>query len=36
MVIGRDGRALTNTDEILVQLNTGEAALAPLRKGGAD
>lgn len=30
MVIGRDGRALTNTDEILVQLNTGEAALAPL------
>ena len=30
MVIGRDGRALTNTEEILVQLNTGEAALAPL------
>lgn len=30
MVIGRDGTALTETDEILVQLNTGEAALAPL------
>ena len=30
MVVGRDGTALTNTDEILVQLNTGEAALAPL------
>ena len=30
MVIGRDGKALTNTDEILVQLNTHEAALAPL------
>lgn len=30
MVIGRDGKALTNTDEILTQLNTGEAALAPL------
>lgn len=30
MVVGADGQALTNTDEILVQLNTGEAALAPL------
>lgn len=30
MVIGRDGQAKTNTEEILVQLNTGEAALAPL------
>lgn len=30
MVVGRDGKALTNTDEILVQLNTHEAALAPL------
>lgn len=30
MVIGRDGSALTDTDAILKQLNTGEAALAPL------
>ncbi len=30
MVIGRDGSALTNSDEILDQLNTQEAALAPL------
>ncbi|HRT82026.1 MAG TPA: Ldh family oxidoreductase, partial [Oscillospiraceae bacterium] len=30
MVIGRDGKAKTNTKEILVDLNTGEAALAPL------
>lgn len=30
MVVGRNGEALTETDEILVQLNTGEAALAPL------
>lgn len=30
MVIGRDGTALTDTDAILTQLNTGEAALAPL------
>ncbi|NLP48253.1 MAG: Ldh family oxidoreductase [Clostridiales bacterium] len=30
MVIGRDGKAKTNTEEILVELNTGEAALAPL------
>lgn len=30
MVIGRDGTALTDTDAILNQLNTGEAALAPL------
>ncbi|MPN03798.1 putative oxidoreductase YjmC [bioreactor metagenome] len=30
MVVGRDGQALTNTEEILKQLNTHEAALAPL------
>lgn len=30
MVIGRNGEALTDTDAILKQLNTGEAALAPL------
>ena len=30
MVIGRDGSARTNTDQILKDLNTGEAALAPL------
>lgn len=30
MVIGRDGSALTDTNAILNQLNTGEAALAPL------
>ncbi|NLN55585.1 MAG: Ldh family oxidoreductase [Clostridiales bacterium] len=30
MVIGRNGEALTNSEEILKQLNTGEAALAPL------
>ncbi|MDD4316633.1 MAG: Ldh family oxidoreductase, partial [Clostridia bacterium] len=30
MVIGRDGKAKTDTDQILVDLNTGEAALAPL------
>ncbi|HZK22341.1 MAG TPA: Ldh family oxidoreductase [Oscillospiraceae bacterium] len=30
MVIGSDGKAKTNSDEILVELNTGEAALAPL------
>lgn len=30
MVIGRDGKALTDTDKILIQLNTHEAALAPL------
>lgn len=30
MVIGRDGTALTDTKAILNQLNTGEAALAPL------
>lgn len=29
-VIGRDGTALTDSDEILVDLNTGKAALAPL------
>lgn len=36
MVIGPEGQALTNTDEILVQLNTGEAALAPLGGIGED
>lgn len=30
MVIGRDGTAKTDTDAILRELNTGEAALAPL------
>lgn len=30
MVIGRDGSAMTDTDDILVKLNTHEAALAPL------
>ncbi len=30
MVIGNDGEAKTDTDKILVELNTGEAALAPL------
>lgn len=30
MVIGRDGTAKTNSDEILVDLTKGEAALAPL------
>ena len=30
MVIGSDGNAKTNSDAILVELNTGEAALAPL------
>ena len=30
MVIGRDGSARTDTDQILKDLNTGEAALAPL------
>lgn len=30
MVIGRDGEAKTDTDAILRELNTGEAALAPL------
>lgn len=29
-VVGRDGSALTNSEEILTQLNTHEAALAPL------
>lgn len=29
-VIGRDGSALTDSDQILVDLNTGHAALAPL------
>lgn len=30
MVIGNDGKPKTDSEEILVQLNTGEAALAPL------
>ncbi|MFA7172684.1 MAG: Ldh family oxidoreductase [Kiritimatiellia bacterium] len=30
MVIGRDGEPKTDTDQILIDLNTGEAALAPL------
>ena len=30
MVIGKDGTAKTDTDAILVELNTGDAALAPL------
>ncbi|HOD03139.1 MAG TPA: Ldh family oxidoreductase, partial [Clostridiales bacterium] len=30
MVIGSDGNAKTDTEKILVELNTGEAALAPL------
>ncbi len=30
MVIGRDGQPQTDTDQILVDLNTGKAALAPL------
>ena len=30
MVIGRDGSALTDSDQILDDLNTGKAALAPL------
>lgn len=30
MVIGRDGTAKTDSNQILVDLNTGEAALAPL------
>ncbi|WP_069999512.1 Ldh family oxidoreductase [Cellulosilyticum sp. I15G10I2] len=30
MVIGRDGTALTDSDQILIDLNTGKAALAPL------
>ena len=30
MVIGNDGSALTDSDSILVDLNTGKAALAPL------
>lgn len=30
MVIGRDGSALTDSEQILIDLNTGRAALAPL------
>ncbi len=36
MVIGRDGTAKTDTDAILTELNTGEAALAPLGGIGED
>lgn len=36
MVIGRDGKAKTDTDAILTELNTGEAALAPLGGIGED
>jgi len=36
MVIGRNGEALTNSAEILKQLNTSEAALAPLGGIGED
>ncbi|HKL94438.1 MAG TPA: Ldh family oxidoreductase [Clostridia bacterium] len=36
MVIGRDGKAKTDTDQILIDLNTGEAALAPLGGIGED
>ncbi|MFI3140962.1 MAG: Ldh family oxidoreductase [Clostridia bacterium] len=36
MVVGSEGQALTDTDKILVQLNTGEAALAPLGGIGED
>lgn len=36
MVVGRDGSALTDSDSILVDLNTGKAALAPLGGIGED
>ena len=36
MVVGRDGKAKTDTDAILTELNTGEAALAPLGGIGED
>jgi len=36
MVIGRDGNALTNSSEILVDLTQGRAALAPLGGIGED
>lgn len=36
MVIGRDGSALTDSDQILIDLNTGNAALAPLGGIGED
>lgn len=36
MVIGRDGKAHTDSDAILKELNTGEAALAPLGGIGED
>ena len=36
MVIGNDGSALTDSDQILVDLTTGKAALAPLGGIGED
>lgn len=36
MVIGRDGSALTDSEQILKDLNTGQAALAPLGGIGED
>lgn len=36
MVIGRDGTAMTDSDKILVDLTTGNAALAPLGGIGED
>ncbi len=36
MVIGRDGKAKTDSDQILIDLTTGEAALAPLGGIGED
>jgi len=36
MVVGRDGSALTDSDQILLDLNTGNAALAPLGGIGED
>lgn len=36
MVIGRDGSALTDSEQILIDLTTGEAALAPLGGIGED
>ena len=36
MVIGRDGSALTDSEQILVDLTTGSAALAPLGGIGED
>jgi LDH2 family malate/lactate/ureidoglycolate dehydrogenase len=36
MVIGRDGKAKTDSDQILIDLTTGQAALAPLGGIGED